>query len=105
MWRTIPVTSFVIYQHSSDVIEPDMNIISCFKCEEYIAKFNSRKFRQILKGLVWIINLVDKICCCTLLVSFLFLKKNYSGDTIHKLCLPLICKPTVFSKNSAEQET
>ena len=36
IWRTVPVSPFAIYQQSSDVIEPDMNIITCFTCEEYI---------------------------------------------------------------------
>ena len=43
--RTIPVTPFTIYQQSSDVIELDMNITTCFSCEEYIVEFKSRKFR------------------------------------------------------------
>ena len=42
---TIPVTPFTIYQQSSDVIELDMNIITCFSYEEYIVEFKSRKFR------------------------------------------------------------
>ena len=32
IWRTIPVTPFAIYQQSSDVIKPDMNIVTCFAC-------------------------------------------------------------------------
>ena len=34
IWRTIPVTPFAIYQQKSDVIEPAMNIITCFTCKE-----------------------------------------------------------------------
>ena len=30
---------------TNDVIEPDMNIITCFTREEYIVEFESRKFR------------------------------------------------------------
>ena len=51
IWRTILVTPFATYQQSSDVIEPDMNIITCFTCEEYIVEFKSRKFCYILSGL------------------------------------------------------
>ena len=36
---------FAICQQSSDVIEPDMNTITCFTCKKYILEFNSRKFR------------------------------------------------------------
>ena len=43
-WRTIPVTPFAVYQRSSDMIEPGMNIIICFTCEEYIAEFNQGNF-------------------------------------------------------------
>ena len=50
IWRTILVTPFATYQQSSDVIEPDMNIITCFTCEEYIVEFKSRKFCYILSG-------------------------------------------------------
>ena len=48
MWRTIPVTPFAIYQQSGDIIEPDMNFITCFTCEEYIVDFNARKFPNFL---------------------------------------------------------
>ena len=34
VWQTILITPFAIYQQSSDMIEPDMNIITCFTCEE-----------------------------------------------------------------------
>ena len=34
IWRTIPITPFAIYQQSSNIIEPDMNIITCYTCEE-----------------------------------------------------------------------
>ena len=44
IWWTILVTLFTIYLQSSDVIEPDMNIITCFTCEEYIVEPKSRKF-------------------------------------------------------------
>ena len=49
-WRTTAVTLFAIYRQSSDVIETDMNIITCFKRKEYIVDFKSRKFRLILYG-------------------------------------------------------
>ena len=32
-------------QQSSNVTEPDMNIITCFTYEEYIVEFKSRKLR------------------------------------------------------------
>ena len=35
----IPVTPFAIYPQSSNVIEPGMNVITYFKCEEYIVEF------------------------------------------------------------------
>ena len=34
IWRTIPVPSFAIYQKLSDLIEPDMNTVTCFTSEE-----------------------------------------------------------------------
>ena len=45
LWRTLPVTPFTIHQQSSEVTEPDMNVITCFTCEEYIVEFKSGKFR------------------------------------------------------------
>ena len=33
------------FPQSSDVIEPDMNTITCFTHEEYIIAFKSRKVR------------------------------------------------------------
>ena len=35
IWRTIPISPFAIYQQSSNVVEPDMNIITCFTSEEF----------------------------------------------------------------------
>ena len=46
IWRTISVTPFAIYKQFSDVIEPDMNIITCFTCDEYILEFKSKRFAQ-----------------------------------------------------------
>lgn len=43
-WRTTAVTLFAIYRQSSDVIETDINIITCFTRKEYIVDFKSRKF-------------------------------------------------------------
>ena len=43
IWGTIPVATFAIYQQSSNMIEPDMNIITCFTGEEYVGEFKSRK--------------------------------------------------------------
>ena len=45
IWRTTAVTLFAIYRHSSNVIETDMNIITCFTRKECIVDFKSRKFR------------------------------------------------------------
>ena len=46
IWWTILVTLFTIYLQSSNVIEPDMNIITCFTYEEYIVESRSRKFAK-----------------------------------------------------------
>ena len=43
IWRTIPVTPFAIYQKSTEVIEPEMNIVTYITREEYIFEFKSRK--------------------------------------------------------------
>ena len=42
--RTILVTPFAIFQWSSDVIEPGMNIITYLAYEEYIVKVNQGNF-------------------------------------------------------------
>ena len=41
---------FHFYQHRSDVIEPDINVTTCFICKEYSFEFKSRKFHSSLDG-------------------------------------------------------
>ena len=45
LWRTFSINTIRDFPQSSDVIEPDMNTITCFMYEEYIIDFKSRKVR------------------------------------------------------------
>ena len=40
------MTPFAIYQQSSGVIEPDMNIVTCFTCEETLMSLNLGNFAE-----------------------------------------------------------